>query len=67
MDALGSGAFMVSPGDIDHPPEPPGSPADVYWTIEKYMGDVARMASSGKPGWGTTRPRPPPTWPGCAP
>ncbi|NIP97070.1 MAG: hypothetical protein GWO24_28010, partial [Akkermansiaceae bacterium] len=35
MAALGSGDFMVSPGDIDHPPEPPGSPADVYWTIEK--------------------------------
>ncbi|MBW1687524.1 MAG: agmatine deiminase family protein [Deltaproteobacteria bacterium] len=38
MDALGSGDFLIAPGDIDHPPEPPGSPADVYWTIEKYLG-----------------------------
>lgn len=29
--ALGGGAFMVSPGDID----PPG---DVWWTIEQYIG-----------------------------
>ncbi len=29
--ALGSGAFMVSPGDID-------PPADVKWTIEQYIG-----------------------------
>lgn len=29
--ALGSGAFMVSPGDID-------PPADVEWTIERYIG-----------------------------
>lgn len=29
--ALGGGAFMVSPGDID-------PPADVEWTIEQYIG-----------------------------
>ncbi len=32
--ALGGGAFMVSPGDID----PPG---DVSWTIEQYIGPGA--------------------------
>ncbi len=28
---LGAGEFMLSPGDID-------PPADVYWTIQKYIG-----------------------------
>lgn len=31
IGALGSGTFMVSPGDID-------PPADVEWTIEQYIG-----------------------------
>ena len=32
MAELGSGAFMVSPGDVD-------PPADVYWTIREYLGE----------------------------
>jgi hypothetical protein len=33
IDNLGSGAFMISPGDID-PCE------DVYWTNQQYLGDT---------------------------
>jgi len=31
IDALGSGAFLLTPGDLD-------PPADDYWTIQTYLG-----------------------------